>query len=231
MKKISFREYKNNCLKIKKNVLFDEPVQYLTSKCHFYGIELCVTKGVLAPQPDTEILVQVFKLISGKIWNAKTKIDFIEIGAGTGAIPISLSFLSGKKFSFVSTDINKKAIDVAKKNAYSLGANNVKFINCDLFSKVSGKFDVLISNPPYISIEKYWSSHSLVKKQPKTSLVAKNQGVYFYHKIIRESSYFLKKKSLVILEIDNFVVEKVKTIITNYFPDAKVEMFKDFSDN
>jgi release factor glutamine methyltransferase len=221
-------EFKEKCYKIKKYVLFDEPIQYMTRRVNFYNNEFKVNKGVFIPQVSTETLVSFLIILSEKIWGKNYKLNVLEIGSGSGVIPISLSFHE-KNWKFTSVDLNKQAIYISKFNAYRLGIKNIKFLDSNIFSNVIGKFDIIFSNPPYISKDNYRTLDKVVKKQPKNSLIASKNGFSFYYKIISNMSCFLKKRFLVLFEVGINQIDPVKEMINNYFPYAKVEYFKDNS--
>src|SRR5436853_7417534 len=103
----------------------------------------------------------------------------------------------------MAIDINEKALEVAKKNTMNQQIKNIEFVQSNLFNNVDKdeKFDIIISNPPYISEKEYKSLSSFTRKQPKEALVAQNNGYFFYQEIIRQVPIFLAKKFLIIMEI------------------------------
>jgi release factor glutamine methyltransferase len=117
----------------------------------------------------------------------------------------------------------------AKRNSKSLNVNNINFIKSNVFSNVQGKFDVIISNPPYIDIADYDSLDPCVKMQPKEALIADNKGYWFYQEIIRKSKVFLKENFLVIFEIGYKQEDEIIKIVLTYFSDIKVKKFSDNS--
>ncbi|WNE41488.1 MAG: Release factor glutamine methyltransferase [Mycoplasmataceae bacterium] len=230
LKKNNNRDYKNICKKIEKYLFEKQPISYLNQKCFFNNFPLKVKKGVFIPQPDTEILVEKSLFLINQIWGLNNNIEILEIGTGSGNISISLA-KSNSSWKITALDINKKALSVAEGNAESLDVNNIKFLFSDIFSEVIGSFDVIISNPPYISNKDYYHLSDYTKKQPKNALVAKNNGYWFYQEIISKSSLFLKEKFLVIFEIGYNQADEIIKILLSSFPDVKVDIFKDFGNN
>ena len=149
------------------------PVQYIIGNVDFYNINLLVNENVLIPRFETEYLVE--KTIN-YAKNLKEPLDILDIGTGTGAIAISL--VKNLSCNVLATDISKKALEIANENAKR---NNVKinFKQSDILENVKGKFDIIISNPPYISKDEIIDP--LVKNnEPHIALYADNNGLYFY---------------------------------------------------
>lgn len=156
-----------------------EPLEYITESCEFYGLKFHVKKGVLIPRFETEILIQ-------KALNLLSNLNsprICEIGFGSGIISIILA-KNIKNANIVATDISKTALEVANKNAKMHGVN-VEFINTSFLDNISGEFDLIISNPPYIS-----NSYKLDKwvlNEPKEALFGGEVGDEILHKIIEIS--------------------------------------------
>ena len=134
------KQYENNI----KKVISGIPVQYITNHQEFYGLDFYVDENVLIPQPDTEVLVEEVINIAS-CFTKKTKI--LDMCTGSGAIAIAIS--KNIESEVWATDISKNALEIAKKNALK---NNVdiKFLQSDMFEKIEEKFDIIVSNPPYI---------------------------------------------------------------------------------
>ena len=228
LENIDSNRYFNICDKIKKHFLEKQPVSYLTKKCFFNGNSFEIQPGVFIPQHDTEILVSKTLELISEIWTCDDKLDILEIGTGSGNISISLA-KNNNIWKIKSLDINKKALSVARNNARNLNVDNIIFFKSDVFSNVQGKFDVIISNPPYIGIEEYNHLDSYTKAQPKEALVADNNGYWFYQEIAEKSRFFLKDKFLLIFEIGYKQQDEIIKIVLTCFSDIKVKNFYDNS--
>ena len=179
-----------------KRVDAGEPIQYVIGNVDFYGNILEVNKNVLIPRFETELLVE--KTINYIKKRFDDKIDILDIGTGSGAIAITLA--KEVDSNVTAVDISKEAIDVAKKNAFN-NKVDINFIESDLFDKIKGKFDVIISNPPYISYDE--EIMDVVKNnEPEIALFAKNDGLYYYEEILKNCSKYLKDKFLIALLIN-----------------------------
>lgn len=228
-KKINDFQYKHNCKKIEKYVLEKQPAPYLNKKCSFYNISLEIEKGIFIPQSDTEILVEAALNLIEKIWDVRKNLEILEIGTGSGNVAISIA-KNRRNLNIIAVDINKKALYFAKKNSEKLGTKHITFMFSNVFSDVKGNFDVIISNPPYVAEHEYHNLSSYTKKQPKKALLSKNNGYWFYEKIINDSNFFLKKKFLVIFEVGCNQVNEIIKILLSRFAEVKIETFKDFDD-
>ena len=199
-------EYLVNIEKLTKGV----PLQHITHRQEFMKMDFYVNENVLIPRPDTEILVEEVINIASKINNQK----ILDLCTGSGAIAISLS----KKFpdaEIIGADISEKALEVAQKNAKNLDAN-VKFIKSNLFENIpKTKFDIIVSNPPYIKKEDIQYLSEEVKKEPLIALNGGTDGLSFYRKIANEAIEYLKLGSYLCFEIGYDQKEEVINIIEN----------------
>lgn len=176
--------------------LTHEPMQYILGRAEFMGMEFAVNENTLIPRPDTEILVE--KVIEEI--NAKKYKTLLDIGTGSGAIGISI----GKycpQVNVVAVDISQKALAVAQNNSINNRVNNITFVQGDLFENVTGNFDVIVSNPPYIETHIIDTLESQVKDfEPILALDGGADGLSFYRRITSNSSY-LNKGGLLAYEI------------------------------
>ena len=199
-----------------------EPVQYIVGNVDFYGLTFKVDKRVLIPRFETELLVEkTLNLINDD------NLDILDIGTGSGCIAITLK--NKLEHSNVDAiDISKDALEVAKSNA-QLNNVNINFINSDLFSNIDKKYDVIISNPPYIAYDE--EIDEIVKNnEPHLALYADNDGTYYYEEIFKNALNYLKNKYLMAFEIGYLQGAKLKELATKYFSDALVKVEKDMSD-
>lgn len=199
-----------------------EPVQYIVGDVDFYGNIIKVNKNVLIPRRETEELVEKTVNYIKKYLNPN--IDILDIGTGSGCIPITLKKLLPNS-NLTGVDISKEALEVATSNASD---NNVQvtFIESDVFSNITSKYDCIISNPPYIRYDE--EIMDIVKNnEPHLALFAEDEGLYFYKKIISESSKYLKEKFIIAFEIGEEQGEAIKQIATSQFPNAKVFLEQD----
>ena len=177
-----------------------EPVAYIVGRKEFWSLLFEVNRHVLIPRPETEILVEeVLKVCS----SPKTEnLRILEIGTGSGAISIALAH-ELQNAQIIATDISRDAINVALRNAQINNvANQISFLLGNLFETVSGKFDIIVSNPPYISKEEYDRLPSGVRDfEPETALLAGADGTVFHRKIIKAGGVCLKPGGWVFLEI------------------------------
>ena len=199
--------------------------QYIVGNVDFYGNIINVDNRVLIPRFETELLVEKTIFYINKLFNKKVKI--LDIGTGSGCIAISLKKLVDCDMS--ASDVSCDALDVARENASN---NNVdiKFINSNIFSNIGGKFDCLISNPPYISYDE--EIEGVVKdNEPHLALYAKEDGVYFYRKILEQACNYLEDKFLIVFEIGYTQGNKVRDLAYKYLgEDINVSVEKDYSD-
>ncbi|MEJ5304586.1 MAG: peptide chain release factor N(5)-glutamine methyltransferase [Ignavibacteria bacterium] len=182
-----------------------EPVQYITGKAYFYGLEFVVTPDVLIPRPETELLVE--EVINSFDKNESLKI--VDLCSGSGNIGITLAkFFPNSIVDCI--DISEKAIEIGKLNAERLNVKNVCFIQLDILKQqLSEVYDVIVSNPPYISIEKQNEIQKEVRLyEPRIALFVDDE-LKFYRRILELSDGSLKNKGRVFLEIDNEISQQV----------------------
>jgi len=203
-----------------------EPIAYIVKEKEFWSKNFLVSSDTLIPRPETELIVE--KLT--KIFEEK-KISILDIGTGTGCILISLlSELKNSKG--IGIDISKKALRIAEKNSEQHGMKNkIKFFHKSLDSKFYQKFDLIVSNPPYIKKSEIKNLKEDVRKfEPRIALDGGNDGLDLIKKVIYKSKYILKIKGTLALEIGNEQFNKVSKILKkNNF---KIEhIIKEYKDN
>ncbi len=182
----------------------NEPLQYIFGYTEFYGHKILLNPQVLIPRPETEYLIEIIK---------NTQLNpqrILDIGTGSGAIAISLKAIFPHA-QVVGLDISLEALKLARKNA-QLNDLEIDFIQADIYKAQLGKFDLLVSNPPYISQEDYAILPDEVKRfEPQLALVGLESGLYFYRKIIEMSHLILTDQGHIFFEIG----EKQGLEITN----------------
>ena len=205
-------------------LLNGEPVQYIIGNVDFYGNKIIVNKDVLIPRFETELLVEkTIKYIKNRFNN---KIDILDIGTGSGAIAITLN--KEVNCDIDAVDISNKALEVAKENN-KLNGTNVNMFISDVFDNVTKKYDVIISNPPYISKDE--EIMDIVKNnEPQLALYADMDGLYFYDKILGECKKYLKNNFIIAFEIGYWEASKIISLINKYLGDVIISLEKDYSD-
>ncbi len=200
-----------------------EPIQYIIGKQEFMGIDLIVTNDVLIPQPDTEILVEE----TIKVAKQYDKPKILDLCTGSGAIAIAI-----KKYipeaEIVASDLSSKALRIANNNDRT---KKIRFILSDLFENINEKFDIIVSNPPYIKTEEIKTLSKEVQNEPLMALDGGQDGLYFYEKIIKQANSYLNQNGYLCLEIgENQKNEIIKKIQYNgkY---TNIQTYKDLGGN
>ena len=191
----------------------NKPVAYILGKKEFWKRNFIVNHSVLIPRPDTEIIIEAIL----KILPVNIKKSILDIGTGSGCILISL-LLERKSVVGTGLDISKSAIKVAKINAkIQQIENRIKFINSDIDKFFYGKYDLIVSNPPYIKKSKISTLKEDVKNfEPVLALDGGLDGSEKLNKVIKKTSYLLKRNGIFVLEIDNYQLHNVKNIMRKY---------------
>lgn len=191
-KQISDLQY-DQYMKLIKKRANNHPLQYIIGYQEFMGLKIKVNKDVLIPRLDTEILVEeVLKVSRDK--------EILDLCTGSGCIIISL-MKYGNINSGLGADISKAALAVARENAL-INEENVNFIESDLFSNVEGRFDIIVSNPPYIPKDDIRELSKEVRVyEPHLALDGREDGLYYYRQIAKELKQYLKPKGIVFFEI------------------------------
>ncbi|MDP8264497.1 MAG: peptide chain release factor N(5)-glutamine methyltransferase [Candidatus Aceula lacicola] len=200
---------------IKERRLCGEPVQYILGFCDFMGLDFLVNLDVLIPRPETEILVE--NVLKSADLLSERNLRVLDIGTGSGNIVISLA-KARERLEFVAIDISQDALNIAKQNVQRHGVGDkIKFICSDVlenqeFLRNEEKFDIIISNPPYIKSEDISGLPKEVQKEPKLALDGGADGLDFYRAIAKKGSKLLKGKGLVFLEIGDGQEKEVESI-------------------
>ena len=193
---------------INKNINEDTPLSHLVGFDYFYDRKFKVTKDVLSPRMETEELI--YKVLEHIKKSKKDSFRILDLCTGSGIIAITLKKEIVEKYTeIVASDISEKALSIAIENANNNNAN-ITFIKSDLFDNISGKFDLIISNPPYISYkDKIIIKDSVLNYDPHLALFAEEDGIYFYRKIIENAVHYLSKDGVIFFEIGYDQKEKI----------------------
>ena len=199
------------------------PVQYIVGNVNFYGNTINVNKNVLIPRFETELLVdKTIKYIKN---NFKHHVDILDIATGSGCIAITLKKEIDSTVD--ASDISEEAIKVAQENALN-NKVDINFINSDMLTNITKKYDIIISNPPYLTKED--DIMDIVKNnEPEIALYAKDNGLYYYDIILKNIKNNLKDKYLIAFEIGYTQGEAIKNIALKYLDNINVKIEKDYS--
>ncbi len=213
-------KYKKSVLAVKEG----KPIQYALGKINFFGIPFLINENVLIPRFETEELVEnTIHLIQEKFTDP---VDIIDLGCGSGVIGLTLE----KKVSTRSVDlidISQKALEVANKNCGKLNSK-AQLIQSDMFSNVEKKYDVIISNPPYIRNQE--EIEEIVKNnEPALALYGGEDGLDCYRKILKEIKPHMKEKCLIAFEIGMDQKEAICQLIETYLDSVEIICKQDLS--
>jgi len=200
------------------------PVQYLIGYVYFYGYRFLVDDRVLIPRFETEELVANVLVQYDELFNGAA-VKLVDVGTGSGCLAISLK-KEEERFEVFATDISHEALEVAKMNALNNQAT-VTFIQGDMLKPLEGmKFDILVSNPPYIpSAETV--DEIIIKNEPSVALFGGDDGLKFYQIILSEAKTILNLRSIIAFEHGFDKAEQIRAIAKTYFPLANIFTLKD----
>ena len=197
------------------------PAQYIIGHAEFFGMQLKVDERVLIPRPETEELVE-FILAE----NLKDNLKVLDIGTGSGAIALALA-KNRPDWSVTAADISQDAIDLSLENAKAQNLN-LSFIKSDCFSEISSKYDIIVSNPPYISREDQEEvGLNVLHSEPHLALFTDEDGLAIYRRIAEDSKDYLNDGGKIYLEIGYKQGQSVPDLFRKNFPEKRVRTFKD----
>ena len=197
------------------------PAQYIIGHAEFFEMELKVDERVLIPRPETEELVE-FILAE----NLKDNLKVLDIGTGSGAIALALA-KNRPDWSVTAADISQDALDLSLENANAQNLN-LSFIKSDCFSEISSKYDIIVSNPPYISREDQEEvGLNVLHSEPHLALFADEDGLAIYRRIAESSKDYLNDGGKIYLEIGYKQGQSVPALFTENFPEKRVRTLKD----
>ena len=197
------------------------PAQYIIGHVEFFGMQLKVDERVLIPRPETEELVE---LILAE--NLKENLKVLDIGTGSGAIALALA-KSRPDWTITASDISQDALDLASKNA-EIQNLNIFLKKSDCFSEISSKYDIIVSNPPYISrSDESEVGLNVLHSEPHLALFADEDGLAIYRRIAEDSKDYLNDGGKIYLEIGYKQGQSVPALFKENFPEKRVRTLKD----
>ena len=201
------------------------PVQQIIGYVYFYGHKFIVNDQVLIPRFETEELVVNVLMLYDEYFASK-KVDLVDIGTGSGCLAVTLKKEEKNNFNVTATDISVEALEVAKTNAKNLDVE-VEFIAGNMLEPITNrKFDILVSNPPYIpSTEKV--DDIIYDNEPHVALFGGDDGLKFYREILSGAGQILKPQSVIAFEHGFDKGPELRNIAKQYFPHSKIYTFKD----
>lgn len=205
------------------------PVQYITGVEEFYGRQFTVNESVLIPRPETEELIVAAQERIHKLFGKAAPIKIADIGTGSGAIAITMK-CEMPNAEITATDISESALETARLNAKQNKAQ-IDFRLGDLTEPLQNeKWDVILSNPPYISYDEAKEmSEVVLEHEPHSALFAEEDGLILYRKLAEQLPPLLKKPALIGVEIGHLQGEAVANFFKSSFPEAKIEIIKDIN--
>ena len=197
------------------------PAQYIIGHAEFFGMQLKVDERVLIPRPETEELVELTLAE-----NPKKNLKVLDIGTGSGAIALALA-KNRPYWTITAADISQDALDLAMENANNQGLT-LFFIKSNCFSEISSKYDIIVSNPPYISrVDEAEVGLNVLHSEPHLALFADEDGLAIYRRIAEESKEYLNDGGKIYLEIGYKQGQSVPALFKENFPGKRVRTLKD----
>lgn len=218
------KQYEDLLYAIDKYIIHSIPVQHITGTEYFFGYEFIVNEDVLIPRFETEELVANMLLMYDEVFDGE-KVNIVDIGTGSGCLAVTLD-KEEANMTVSATDISSKALAVAKENNAKMGTN-VTFLQGDMLQPLKGqKFDIIISNPPYIPNEEF--VEALVKEhEPHVALFGGTDGLDFYRQIITGAPELLNDKFIIGFEHAFNKAKEIKKMIRKNFEDVEIIQKKD----
>ncbi len=200
-----------------------KPVQYILGYTYFCGLKINVSPVCLIPRPETELLVEI-ALEKIKEHDLKTVLD---IGTGSGAIAIAIKKNSDTYVT--ASDISLDALEIAKKNALD-NEVDINFICSDVFDEINDKYDLIVSNPPYIDPLDINKIDKIVyQNEPHLALFGGEKGLYYYKRIIDDIDLYLNDGGLLIMEIGDTQAQDIKDYLRENKENYKIDVYKDYN--
>lgn len=208
-----------------ERVVQDEPIQYILGYADFMDRRFKVDSSTLIPREDTAGIIDIVR----PFLRNKPQAKILDIGTGTGIIAVTLA-LEFPEAEVFASDISKEALDVAKLNADHHQAR-IQFVESDVFDNIEeNDFDLIVSNPPYISEEEVNLMDASVKKfEPYSALFADHEGLAIYERIAEQVSSYIKTDGILVVEIGFQQGEKVSRLFKEQLPQSDVEVLQDLN--
>ena len=217
--------YNNFIEGLDKHINQNLPVQHIIGYVYFYGYKFIVNSEVLIPRFETEELVVNVLMLYDEYFKGR-KIHLVDIGTGSGCLAISLKNEEPMNFNVVATDISESALNVARTNAKN-NDSIVEFLQGDMLNPlIWRRFDILVSNPPYIPTQETVDS-IIIDNEPHIALFGGDDGLKFYREIISESNKILKDQSIIAFEHGYDKAEQIRNLAKEYYPNARIFTLKD----
>lgn len=205
------------------------PLQYILGEAYFYGRRFCVNESVMVPTPETELLCEnAIRYIKYRELESPAILD---VGCGSGVIAITMK-LESPGAQITALDLSAEAIVVARENAESLGARGIEFLQSDVFDALDShsSFDLILSNPPYISDGEYDGLPPEVKADPRLALTSGEQGVDIIKRLMAEAPNYLKDKGKLMFEIGYDQAELIQALVEEDDHYVSSVLMKDLND-
>lgn len=213
---------------IDEYLINNRPVQHIIGYSYFYGYKMIVSEDVLIPRPETEELVgYVLSKYDDVFFNKEVKV--VDVGTGSGAIAIALA-KEESNMKVSASDISSDAIKIANQNALNNDAK-VEFLVGDMlepFIQRNDKFDILVSNPPYIPDDEYVES-IVLDNEPHIALFGGNDGMHFYDIILKNANKILNYPNIIAFEHSYSKRVEMEKLVKKYFPNGKLEQIQDLN--
>lgn len=201
-----------------------EPLQYITGHQEFFGLDFLVTPAVLIPRPETEHLVEAALAVIKLMASGSDALRMVDVGVGSGAVVLALahelSRMGFDRAELHATDISPEALAVARQNAQRLGITNVCFHETDLLAALaglSGSFDVVVSNPPYVG----WTEQDKVQREvrehePHVAVFGGAEGLDIYRRLVPQARALLKPAGWLMMEIGYSIERSVRSLLSDW---------------
>lgn len=221
-------DFLESYLQLVKKFVAGYPLQYIIGYQWFLDHKFVVDNRVLIPRNETEELVKNVFVYAQNIFN-NDNLKVLDLGTGSGAIAISLA-LKKPNWNIVASDISKDALTIAKINNDNFNLKNINFVESDIFTNLKNhKFNIIISNPPYIDETANTFSKNNLQYEPKLALFADHKGLYFYEVIFQQCHAVLEKSFLLAFEFGFDQKEALTILIKKYLPQYNYKFIKDIN--